>query len=105
MGLQYHLRMLSKSFTVTTALPRRALVLGKFASYARTPVNIGKQNARLLASQSEIAAAAKAHRPLSPHLTHYQPQLTWYMSGLHRATGVGLGLGRSFPPENGIMQY
>lgn len=26
-------------------------------------------------------------RPTSPHLDIYQPQLTWVMSGLHRATG------------------
>lgn len=26
-------------------------------------------------------------RPTSPHLDIYEPQLTWVMSGLHRATG------------------
>jgi len=26
-------------------------------------------------------------RPISPHLSIYQPQLTWYVSGLHRITG------------------
>ncbi|KJH48938.1 putative succinate dehydrogenase, cytochrome b556 subunit [Dictyocaulus viviparus] len=26
-------------------------------------------------------------RPISPHLTVYQPQLTWMVSGLHRVTG------------------
>ncbi|KAI8054068.1 hypothetical protein BDF22DRAFT_682799 [Syncephalis plumigaleata] len=41
-------------------------------------------------SQMEIAQEAKRNRPTSPHLTIYQPQLTWVMSGLHRATGVGL---------------
>lgn len=29
-------------------------------------------------------------RPLSPHLTIYQPQLTWIMSIGHRVTGAGL---------------
>lgn len=29
-------------------------------------------------------------RPNSPHLTIYQPQLTWYLSVLTRITGVGL---------------
>jgi succinate dehydrogenase (ubiquinone) cytochrome b560 subunit len=41
-------------------------------------------------SQVEIAAEAKRLRPVSPHMTIYQRQLTWVMSGLHRATGVGL---------------
>ncbi|KAI1732204.1 succinate dehydrogenase/Fumarate reductase transmembrane subunit domain-containing protein [Ditylenchus destructor] len=29
----------------------------------------------------------KSNRPISPHLSIYQPQLTWYLSGLHRITG------------------
>lgn len=32
-------------------------------------------------------------RPLSPHLQVYRWQITMVMSILHRATGVGLGLG------------
>ncbi|KAK0415274.1 hypothetical protein QR680_011862 [Steinernema hermaphroditum] len=27
------------------------------------------------------------NRPISPHLQIYQPQLTWYLSGLHRISG------------------
>lgn len=27
------------------------------------------------------------HRPLSPHLTIYKPQLTWMLSGAHRISG------------------
>lgn len=41
-------------------------------------------------SQVEIANEAKRLRPTSPHMSIYQPQLTWVMSGLHRASGVGL---------------
>ena len=33
------------------------------------------------------------HRPLSPHLQIYRPQLTSVMSILHRATGVALSVG------------
>jgi len=29
-------------------------------------------------------------RPVSPHLSIYQPQLTWYISGLNRIAGVSL---------------
>jgi len=32
-------------------------------------------------------------RPISPHLTIYQPQLTWFSSIGHRFTGVGLSAG------------
>jgi succinate dehydrogenase / fumarate reductase, cytochrome b subunit len=33
------------------------------------------------------------HRPLSPHLQIYKPQLTSVMSILHRATGIALAVG------------
>ena len=33
------------------------------------------------------------HRPLSPHLMDYRLQFTTVLSGLHRITGLGLGLG------------
>lgn len=42
-----------------------------------------------------MATAAKAQRPVSPHLKIYQPQLTWVMSIAHRATGAGLAAGTS----------
>ncbi|KAJ9092667.1 hypothetical protein QFC21_006732 [Naganishia friedmannii] len=32
----------------------------------------------------------RLRRPNSPHLTIYQPQLTWYLSGLNRITGSAL---------------
>jgi succinate dehydrogenase / fumarate reductase cytochrome b subunit len=37
--------------------------------------------------------SAKPHRPLSPHLSVYKPQITSVMSILHRITGVFLALG------------
>ncbi len=33
------------------------------------------------------------HRPLSPHLQVYRPQLTSMLSILHRATGIALSVG------------
>ncbi len=33
------------------------------------------------------------HRPLSPHLQVYKPQLTSVLSILHRATGIALSMG------------
>lgn len=33
------------------------------------------------------------HRPLSPHLQVYRPQLTSVLSFLHRATGIALSVG------------
>jgi succinate dehydrogenase (ubiquinone) cytochrome b560 subunit len=33
----------------------------------------------------------RLHRPLTPHLGIYQPQLTWFMSAFHRLTGLYVG--------------
>lgn len=45
-------------------------------------------------SESELLRAQRKRRPVSPHLSIYQPQLTWYMSSAHRLTGVALGGGK-----------
>lgn len=37
--------------------------------------------------------ASKSHRPLSPHLQVYKPQMTTIMSILHRMTGAALAVG------------
>ena len=42
---------------------------------------------------AEIKQAAKAGRPLSPHLQIYRPMLSMTMSIMHRATGVMLYAG------------
>ncbi|KAF9914564.1 cytochrome b subunit of succinate dehydrogenase, Sdh3p [Lobosporangium transversale] len=48
-------------------------------------------------NQKEVTVAPlieqRKNRPLSPHMTIYQPQLTWYMSGFHRFTGGALAVG------------
>jgi succinate dehydrogenase (ubiquinone) cytochrome b560 subunit len=36
----------------------------------------------------EILAKQRLARPVSPHLTIYKPQITWYGSGLNRVTAV-----------------
>lgn len=40
--------------------------------------------------EQELLVAQRLNRPTSPHLTIYEPQLTWYLSSLHRITGVAL---------------
>ncbi|KAL4787848.1 hypothetical protein BJX76DRAFT_267949 [Aspergillus varians] len=37
---------------------------------------------------NKILAEQRLRRPVSPHLTIYRPQVTWYLSGLHRITGI-----------------
>ncbi|KAF9151652.1 cytochrome b subunit of succinate dehydrogenase, Sdh3p [Linnemannia schmuckeri] len=48
-------------------------------------------------NQKEVTVAPlieqRKNRPLSPHMTIYQPQITWYMSGFHRFTGGAVAAG------------
>ena len=37
-----------------------------------------------------LLASQRRHRPVSPHLTIYKPQVTWILSSLNRITGVAL---------------
>ncbi|KAK3631297.1 cytochrome b subunit of succinate dehydrogenase, Sdh3p [Elasticomyces elasticus] len=56
---------------------------------------------RLAATQSmnerdagtEILAKQRLSRPVSPHLSIYRPQITWYLSILNRITGITLSGG------------
>ncbi|QEU59355.1 Sdh3/Shh3 [Kluyveromyces lactis] len=64
---------------------------GLMASFIRRQSNVvtkktsAQEEYELLVSQRKV-------RPVSPHLTIYQPQLTWYLSSVHRVSGVFLGL-------------
>ncbi|KAK9355310.1 hypothetical protein V1505DRAFT_380480 [Lipomyces doorenjongii] len=60
------------------------------------------------AEANEILVKQRGNRPTSPHLAIYKPQITWYLSSLHRITGVALasgvyalGLGYLFAPVFG----
>lgn len=51
------------------------------------------QSTREIAKEVASLEANELGRPLSPHLTIYEPQLTWLMSIGHRITGAGLSAG------------
>ncbi|AET40487.1 succinate dehydrogenase cytochrome b subunit SDH3 Ecym_6091 [Eremothecium cymbalariae DBVPG len=69
--------------------------------YFTRPSTLGRISVRrALSSQktstvqsNEILIAQRRNRPVSPHLTIFQPQLTWYLSSLHRISGVLMGFG------------
>lgn len=46
-----------------------------------------------LPPDTSILAEQRLRRPVSPHLTIYQPQITWYASALNRITGSVLSGG------------
>jgi succinate dehydrogenase (ubiquinone) cytochrome b560 subunit len=58
-------------------------------------LRLAARRSHLIARFQSTAAAgdAKKLRPVSPHVSIYQPQLTWVMSIAHRVTGAGLAAG------------
>jgi succinate dehydrogenase (ubiquinone) cytochrome b560 subunit len=40
------------------------------------------------AENAEILVKQRINRPVSPHLSIYKPQITWYASSLNRVTGI-----------------
>lgn len=81
-----------------------------------SPVTVGQQQLRLISSSAvanklplptrnvpvniisdeqdlKQLNEKRNERPISPHLSIYQPQLTWYSSMCHRITGGALGVG------------
>lgn len=48
------------------------------------------------AEASSIVAAQRLHRPISPHLSIYKPQIPWMLSMMNRITGAVLSGG--IPP-------
>ncbi|KOG97455.1 protein SHH3 [Saccharomyces eubayanus] len=43
--------------------------------------------------EEELLVSQRKQRPISPHLTIYEPEMSWYLSSLHRISGVLLALG------------
>ncbi|CAI4035592.1 hypothetical protein SMKI_13G2420 [Saccharomyces mikatae IFO 1815] len=44
-------------------------------------------------SEDELLVSQRKKRPISPHLTVYEPEMSWYLSSLHRISGILLALG------------
>lgn len=43
--------------------------------------------------EEELLVSQRKQRPISPHLTVYEPEMSWYLSSLHRISGILLALG------------
>lgn len=50
-------------------------------------------SAETTGTDSSILAKQRLNRPVSPHLSIYRPQITWYLSALNRVTGCILSGG------------
>ncbi|KAG0002880.1 cytochrome b subunit of succinate dehydrogenase, Sdh3p [Entomortierella chlamydospora] len=76
----------------TAAVAKNAFVRARVMAPVGTRILSTSQS-----NQKELTVAPlveqRKNRPTSPHLTIYQPQLTWYMSMFHRATGGALAVG------------
>lgn len=63
--------------------------MGKSAAFGLSSTKIKPISHVSKAFKSSMASK----RPISPHVSIYQPQLTWVMSIMHRVTGAGLAAG------------
>ncbi|RMD43334.1 hypothetical protein DV735_g1819, partial [Chaetothyriales sp. CBS 134920] len=77
------------SFT-RTSLFARLPAPAAIATGRNTQIRSAATSSVSQAEGREILAGQRLHRPVSPHLTIYQPQVPWIMSSLHRITGVTL---------------
>jgi succinate dehydrogenase (ubiquinone) cytochrome b560 subunit len=64
-----------------------------------------KAQEQCAAAESELLRQQRKVRPVSPHLTIYQPQITWYLSGAHRVTGAAIGGGKVIILSNYFIWY
>ncbi|KAI9236901.1 MAG: hypothetical protein BYD32DRAFT_8208 [Podila humilis] len=75
-----------------------AMARTMIAKQARVMAPVGSRIISTSQPQQEQVTVApiveqRKNRPLSPHLTIYDPQLTWVMSASHRATGGAVAVG------------
>lgn len=69
-----------------------------FSKYSPTADKFENYKLNLGSSVTETSELIKKRkqRPISPHLTIYEPEISWYLSSLHRITGLILGAGFFF---------
>ncbi|KAJ3407046.1 hypothetical protein HDV05_005625 [Chytridiales sp. JEL 0842] len=80
--------------SVVLGAQRSLFGMQQMARLSSTPRTPAPQSSDAHKPTLEIDAFKRSQefkRPISPHLTIYQPQLTWYLSALHRITGAAIG--------------
>lgn len=87
----------SKSFLVqaatTNSLIHQIARQSSFSKLQYSTAKFPKINYIKSEPSANVSESLQNDRPLSPHLTIYEPQLTWLMSIGHRFTGAGLSAG------------
>ncbi|KAK2748990.1 hypothetical protein FQN57_007273 [Myotisia sp. PD_48] len=62
-----------------------AIATGNYAQIRPATTSIPAANDTI--DPTQILAKQRLNRPVAPHITIYQPQLTWYLSAFNRITG------------------
>ncbi|KAJ9663868.1 cytochrome b subunit of succinate dehydrogenase, Sdh3p [Neophaeococcomyces mojaviensis] len=87
-ALQTSMRRLALARPTTTTM--RMISPAAIATGQIRPATSGPHANTVSVSSDEaykLLAEQRVHRPVSPHLGIYQPQVTWYLSALNRITG------------------
>ncbi|KAI9258821.1 hypothetical protein BDA99DRAFT_514276 [Phascolomyces articulosus] len=91
--------MLATRSMLKTVAQNPAIRTAMFKNAAVSPMGVRHFNASRPSmeqspdAESELLRQQRKVRPVSPHLEIYQPQITWYLSGIHRITGCAIGAG------------
>ncbi|KAI9807185.1 MAG: hypothetical protein M1825_005903 [Sarcosagium campestre] len=80
-----HLNTSTLSSSSSLQQTRHASTVSKLVEKTTPPPNS--------ATPDSLLAKQRLNRPVSPHLSIYQPQITWYLSILNRITGATLSGG------------
>ncbi|KAF8536414.1 mitochondrial succinate dehydrogenase subunit C [Trichophaea hybrida] len=76
---------------LSTRTPATSLLIPRaVASSIQTRSTATSTSNTTSAEAYSLLVAQRKARPIAPHLSIYQPQLTWYMSSANRVTGVML---------------
>ncbi|KAI8799498.1 hypothetical protein BJ742DRAFT_845707 [Cladochytrium replicatum] len=89
LGINQNLFAAHRSAALAAVLPRATQTLA-FRTVAPARSKAPASDSRPTLDQDAFEKGRMFNRPVSPHLTIYQPQLTWLVSIFHRFTGGGI---------------
>jgi len=98
------------TFRAASQLTRQPTAARQLLSRAYNQTRTAATTSSTSASEAHsLLVQQRLARPIAPHLSIYQPQLTWYMSSANRLTGVLLagtvylfGIGYAISPWVGL---
>jgi hypothetical protein len=96
----------SQGFASISSAAEIKYVCSYYASKAHVEITVNRELKTESLKPEDMRAILdkqRLNRPSSPHMTIYEPQITWYASIFHRITGTGLSVGK-YPQNQRTIQ-